>query len=96
VKVCKVKINENMQKKFSKIPHYIQEIFTYWVGIIEQVALIEMRKINAFRDHPLKGKLEGLRSTSLNRSYRVIYKIINEDNIVIYVIEVNKHDYKIY
>ena len=85
-----------MQKKFRKLPIHIQELFTYWVGIIERMGPIELRKINAFRDHLLQGKLEGLRSTSLNRSYRVIYKIISEETVIIYVIEINKHDYKIY
>lgn len=96
MKIYVVHMSESMQKKYHKIPHHIQEVFNYWVSIVKKVGPIEMRKINSFRDHPLKGKLNGLRSTSLNRSYRVIYKIIGEENIEIYVIEINKHDYKIY
>jgi addiction module RelE/StbE family toxin len=90
-----VYVSNNAQKKFEKLPPYIQVAFYGWVKIIEEHGLNEMQKTIGFRDHALIGKLSGLRASSLNRSYRVIYKIDSDDLIIIYVLEVNKHDYKI-
>jgi addiction module RelE/StbE family toxin len=90
----RVQLSENVQRKFSKLPKNIQELLENWVDIIQDGGLTKMQQVASFRDHSLKGKLSGLRSSSLNRSYRVIYKVINDSEIYIYVLEVNKHDYK--
>lgn len=89
-----VYLSENLQKKIPKLPNNIRELLLDWINTIEHKGLSELQKVIGFRDHPLKGKLSGLRSSSLNRSYRIIYKVINESVIQIYVLEVNKHDYK--
>ncbi len=45
-----------------------------------------------YHDEPLKGQRIGQRSIRLSKSYRAIY-IEHNDDIIIEVIEVNKHEY---
>lgn len=91
----KVLISENASKALKKLPYYIVVVFDEWVRLIEDHGYHEMKKIKGYRDHALLGKLKGKRSISLNKSYRVIYELENKELILIKVIEVNKHDYKI-
>lgn len=95
MKKALVHLSDKNEKKLEKLPKHIQLEFYKWAKLIADEGLPEMQKTPAFRDHALKGKLTGLRSSSLNRSYRIIYKTEEQDLIIVIVIEVNKHDYKI-
>jgi proteic killer suppression protein len=76
-----------------KLPIHVRKKAAEWADAVEYSGLEEIRKRPGYHDEPLKGKLQGLRSVRLNRSYRLIYKI--EKNVLIHVIviEVNKHEY---
>ena len=91
----RVFIEEKAEKGLRKLPRHILVIFEEWVRLIEEQGYAEMKKVPGYRDHNLKGKLIGKRSSSLNKSYRVIYHLEDEEIIIVKVIEVNKHDYKI-
>lgn len=95
MKQSRVFISESVEKSLGKLPKHILAIFDEWVRLIEDRGYTEMRKITGYRDHALRGKLAGKRSASLNRSYRVIYQLSDEEMLIVTVIEVNKHDYKI-
>ena len=95
LKVATVLLTEKAEKSLRRLPKYIINIFDDWVNLIENYGHDEMSKIPGYRDHALKGNLSGKRSSSLNRSYRVIYELSNETTLIVKVIEVNKHDYKI-
>ncbi len=87
-------IDKKTQKKFTKIPKYIMVLFDIWVEIIENDGFREMQKIKGYRDHALKGERQGQRSSSLNRSWRVIYLLDENNNLLIVeVLEVNHHEY---
>lgn len=60
---------------------------------IELQGLEEVRKVPGYHDEPLKGKRAGQRSIRLNRSYRAIYEIKEEQVEFVSVREVGKHDY---
>jgi addiction module RelE/StbE family toxin len=53
-----------------------------------------MQEVKGYRDHALKGNRKGQRSTSLSRSWRVIY-VLDEstEQINVEVLEVNHHEY---
>ena len=69
-------------------------LFDLWIEIIETEGYQEMQKIRGYRDHSLKGELIGLRSSSLNKSWRIIYELdIQKNSLTIEVLEVNNHDY---
>ena len=67
-------------------------MITDWVEFVETAGLREVRKCLGYHDEPLKGDRFGQRSVRLNRSYRLIYKEMNE-MVEILLIEVNKHEY---
>ncbi|NOT77511.1 MAG: type II toxin-antitoxin system mRNA interferase toxin, RelE/StbE family [Bacteriovoracaceae bacterium] len=82
------------QKDLKKIPSYILVMFDLWVEIIETDGFQTMQMIHGYRDHSLKGKLQGLRSSSLNKNWRIIYKKNEATNILtVEVLEINNHDY---
>jgi proteic killer suppression protein len=70
------------------------ENLLYWAKCIEITGLLETRKISGYHDEPLRGNRINQRSIRLNRSYRAIYIVDENEKIVtIKVIEVNKHEY---
>lgn len=95
MKTSVVFISVSAEKSLVKLPKYIIVMFAAWVKLIEDHGYYEMRKITGYRDHCLKGKLHGKRSISLNRSYRVIYQIQDNEIVKVDVIGINNHDYKI-
>lgn len=95
MKESKIVISNKAEKSLSILPDHILKMFKAWEEIILNYGYSEMKKIPGYRDHELKGRLEGLRSVSLNRSYRVIYRLEEDEVLIVKVIEVNKHDYKI-
>ena len=88
--------NNKVHKQLEKIPSYIRDKFHYWVGLIEKYGITEVSKIKGFNDESLKGNLFGKRSVRLNRSYRVIYRLIEQKIEIqkIEVLEITKHEYK--
>jgi proteic killer suppression protein len=49
--------------------------------------------IKGFRDEALRGEWSGHRSSRLSQQYRVIYQV-EADEVSVFVIEVNPHDYR--
>lgn len=82
-----------VEKELLKLPKHIQRTFSAWCVLVQEQGILETRKIRGFNDEALKGKASKFRSVRLNRAYRVIY-FEEKENIIIRVIEVNKHDYK--
>ncbi len=89
-----VVLSKKVAKSLNKVPKHILFLFDEWVETIEIDGYESMRAMNGYRDHSLSGNRKGQRSSSLNRSWRVIYIYSEEWNqIIIQVIEVTKHDY---
>ncbi|MEA9357272.1 type II toxin-antitoxin system mRNA interferase toxin, RelE/StbE family [Bacteriovorax sp. PP10] len=89
-----VNLSKGAQRDLKKIPRYIQVLFDLWVEIIENEGYQEMQKIRGYRDHSLKGDRYGQRSSSLNKSWRIIYELDEQTNsLTVEVLEVNNHDY---
>ena len=59
---------------------------------VEENGIIETRKLSGYHDEPLSGKRKGQRSFRLSKTYRGFY-VEHHGNIIIEIIEVNKHDY---
>jgi proteic killer suppression protein len=89
-----VELTKNAEKDLRRLPRNVLILFGEWIETIEIDGYDEMKKIKGYRDHALKGKRLGQRSSSLTYSYRVIYEYKSEKNIkIIEVLEVNNHDY---
>lgn len=90
-----VYLSNQAQKDISKIPEYILFQFDLWIEIIEEEGFLALKSYKGYRDHALKGSRKGQRSTSLSRSWRVIYILDTEkDYFTVNVLEVNHHEYK--
>lgn len=88
-----VVISETALKQLRKIPEHIAEKLHKWAKQIKTSGLSEVRKIKSYHDEPLKGNRIGQRSIRLNKAYRAIYMIQNDNVKFIEVVEVNKHGY---
>lgn len=90
-----VVLSKKASKDIKKIPRHILVVFDLWVELIETEGFKEMQKIKGYRDHSLKGDRKGQRSSSLSKSWRVIYTLDKQTNLLtIEVLEVNHHEYK--
>lgn len=87
-------ISRNAEKELSKVPVYILDKFDSWADLIMKNGLQAMQQIKGYRDHALHGNRKGQRSSSLSRSWRIIYSLNEEQNILmVEVLEVNHHEY---
>jgi proteic killer suppression protein len=88
----KIYYTKHFSKQLEKVPDHLKNKFRVWVFSVENLGIIETMKCKGFHDEPLRGVRFGQRSIRLNRSYRVIYRLI-ENHIKIELLEVNKHEY---
>jgi proteic killer suppression protein len=79
-------------KQLVKIPDYIRKKVIFWIYLVESLGLAEVMKQPGYHDEPLLGNRKGQRSVRLNRSYRLIYRMINEQ-LHIELLEIHNHDY---
>lgn len=85
--------HRRVDKQLAKCPLEVQKRYEKWKDVVELSGSKGLSLIRGFRDEQLSGKLEGFRSSRLNKQYRVLYKI-ERDHFVVEVLEVNPHDYR--
>jgi toxin HigB-1 len=89
-----INISKKAQKDLKKVPQHIVKNFQRWALLVEDVGLVEVRKIKGFHDEPLTGDRTGQRSVRLSKAYRLFYVAMPDEKInVVNVLEVNKHEY---
>ena len=89
-----VQLSKVAKKQLTLLPFYIQKKIAEWRNDVERLGLQVVRKIPGYHDEPLKGNRTGERSVRLNRSYRAIYRVVENEIVAIILIqEVHKHDY---
>ena len=92
---AQVILSKRAEKCLRKIPRHILVQFDLWIEIIETDSFQSMQKIKSYRDHSLLGNRKGQRSSSLSRSWRVIYPLEEKTNqLIVEVLGVNHHEYK--
>ncbi|WP_374077873.1 type II toxin-antitoxin system RelE/ParE family toxin [Bdellovibrio bacteriovorus] len=90
--ITKVTHTRKFIKQLERVPSHIKEKVKFWVFNVGLHGLREIAKIKGYHDEPLLGERWGQRSVRLNKSYRLIYRII-QDEVHIELLEVHKHDY---
>jgi proteic killer suppression protein len=90
--LTKVTHSRVFEKQLDKVPQPIRRKALDWVYFVETLGLRTVSQSKGLHDEPLSGRRWGQRSVRLNRSYRLIYRII-EEQIHIELLEVHKHDY---
>lgn len=89
-----VYLSKRALKNIRKLPRPILVNFDLWVEIIENEGLEAIQSIRGYRDHSLVGKRKGQRSSSLSRSWRVVYRLGQENNLtIVEVLEIHHHEY---
>ena len=82
------------RKDLRRVPEQILRRLRAWVDHVEHVGLEAARQRPGYHDEPLRGDRAGQRSVRLNRAWRAVYVLTDDDTVeVVLVIEVNKHDY---
>lgn len=84
--------HKEVGKSLRKAPIQIQRNYLAWKRIVELDGPYGLRLIKGFRDEALKGEWKGFRSSRLSKRWRVIYRV-DEDQLNVYVIEINPHKY---
>lgn len=92
--IYNVVVTKQVERSLRKLPAAIVLKLQSWVHSVMTKGLRETRKIPGYHDEPLQGVRNGQRSVRLNKTYRAIY-LIDENDVIhfIKVIEVNKHEY---
>lgn len=85
--------HKSVVKQLDKCPRHIAAEYELWRATVENSGPYAIRKIPGYRDHALEGKWKGFRSSSLDRKWRVIYQI-HEDEIMVQIEELTAHDYR--
>ena len=94
IKEVQISLSKQAHKDLRRVPGFIVDKLQVWIDGVLYDGLSRVRKIPGYHDEPLQGKRFGQRSIRLSKSYRMIYRIDEDDSIeLIEILEVNKHDY---
>ena len=85
-----------VEKTLDKLPSHIAEKFYRWADIINRYGWLAIKNdASRYKDHALRGNRRGQRASRLDRSYRVIYEVVDSKEIRIIKVErVTKRDYR--
>jgi addiction module RelE/StbE family toxin len=89
-----VQTSKRAKKSLEKVPKHVAAKFALWRLEVMEKGLAIAQKVPSYHDESLTGKLKGIRSIRLSDGYRAYYRIIKETIEIVFVEEVNKHDYK--
>lgn len=85
--------SKSVLKRLAKCPKRIKLECEAWKKVFELSGPSSVRLIPGYKDHALKGQLQGARSSSLDYQWRMIYAVF-ENLIQVRVLEVTPHDYR--
>ncbi|WP_447975171.1 type II toxin-antitoxin system RelE/ParE family toxin [Nitrospira sp. Kam-Ns4a] len=78
-------------KRLDRLPKEILKRYEKWKDIVQISGPPGLRLIKGFHDESLRGQWRGHRSSKLSDQYRVIYKVEEEQ---VLVMDVTAHDYR--
>ena len=85
--------HRNVSRRLSRLPREVLVRYEKWKDIVSVSGPEGLRLIKGFNDESLRGEWKGYRSSRLGLQYRLIYKI-ERDEVLVYVMEINAHDYR--
>lgn len=88
----RIDATKSFNEQLERAPKVIQEKYDRWITLVLELGILNTRKINSYRDHPLQGKRFGQRSISLNMKWRVIYQEVKQIK-QIKLLEITPHKY---
>lgn len=84
--------HRRVAKQMVKAPLRVQNAYHAWKRIVELEGPQGLKLIKGFHDEALIGEWKGFRSSRLTLKWRAIYRIEKEE-LAVYVVEVNPHEY---
>lgn len=93
--INRVVLSKLAAKQLRKAPGQVRNAFDYWVALIAEYGLLQLREIRGFHDEPITiGPHAGQRSVRMNRAWRAFYVIRRDGALeLVEVVEINKHVY---
>lgn len=85
--------HRNLARKLPRIPVEVLKRYEKWKDIVTISGPEGLRQIKGFHDEALRGEWKEHRSSRLDKQYRVIYKIANQQ-LYVQVINLTAHDYR--
>ena len=80
-------------RMLGQLPTEILKRYEKWKDVVRISGPSGLRLIKGFRDEALRGEWAGHRSSRLGLQYRVIYKLVGREFVVL-VIDITAHDYR--
>lgn len=85
--------HRRVDKQASTLPRDILKRYEKWKDIAMLSGPVGLRMIKGFHDEALSGEWKGHRSSRLGIQYRVIYRVVPEQQLY-QVISITAHDYR--
>lgn len=85
--------HKRVPKQLKKLPKDVLKKYEIWKEIVALSGPLGLKRIKGLNDEGLRGQWKGCRSSRLNKQYRVIYEVLN-DEVRVLVMEVTPHDYR--
>ena len=89
----RIEEHRRVDKQASSAPREILQRYEKWKDIASISGLPGLRLIKGFHDEALSGEWAGYRSSRLGLKYRVIYRLVADDQLF-QVISITAHDYR--
>ena len=80
-------------RRLDRLPIEILKRYEKWKDIVRISGPEGLRLIKGFHDEALRGEWRGHRSSRLGLQFRVIYKVVANE-IMVLVIDITAHDYR--
>ncbi len=85
--------HRRLARILERLPEPVLKRYEKWKDIIRISGPQGLRRIKGFHDEALRGEWKGHRSSRLGLQYRVIYQV-EADEVIVYVLDLNAHDYR--
>ena len=89
----RIEEHRRVDKQLSAAPNEVLKRYEKWQDIVMISGPPGLRAIAGFHDEALSGQWKGFRSSRLGLQFRVIYRVVAEDQLF-QVESVTPHDYR--
>lgn len=85
--------HRRVARRIQRLPTEILKRYEKWKDIVKISGPAGLRLIKGFHDEALRGEWKDRRSSRLGLQYRVIYRVLKQQVLVL-VIDITAHDYR--
>jgi mRNA-degrading endonuclease YafQ of YafQ-DinJ toxin-antitoxin module len=85
--------HRKVSRRLPRLPEGVLKRYEKWKDIVRISGPGGLRLMKGFHDEALRGEWKGHRSSRLGIQSRIIFKVERQD-VAVYVVELNAHDYR--